>query len=121
MIDVYHSDMATSNIKYYRENIYNNNNFKKKFENNLKKEVCAIDTTFVPDQFGGWIINATVNRNKGIEKGIKFQTSDCYINKVSHALSSTIHDIDKKYPIPSILLDLSNVIITGTNSIAIKI
>jgi len=115
------SNSITNSIKYYRENVYYTDNFKDKFEHELAKKVYAIDTEFVPDQFGGWVVSVTTNRNKGIEAGITYQSSDCYVNKVSQALIDAISNVDKYIPDQIIAMNLANVIITGPNSIAVKI
>ena len=120
-MNVADSKNITNMIQYLRKNIYGTDEFKEKFKNELKNISYAIDTEFVPDQFGGWQVNTIINRNKGFEDGIKDQASNNYTPKVHDALMNTIRSIDKTV-IPSDQdINLANTIITGPDSIMIKI
>lgn len=116
------SDQITDSIKFLRLNVYNSKDFMNTFSTQLTSRIHAIDVRYIPDQFGGWSVDVTVNRNKGIEDGIENQHSDNYVEKVINALLDSINSTG--YSISnytSIAYNLANVVITGNDSISIKI
>lgn len=114
------SDNITDITKTLRSTVYCNDEFKQAFTDELKKSICAIDTQYVPEQFGGWSINVSVDRDKCKDVGID-QTSSSYIGKISNALIASIHNIDHSASYESVANNLANVIITGNDSIVVKL
>lgn len=114
------SNNITDITKLLREKVYDTDKFKNSFVDELKTSICATDASFVPDQFGGWSVNISVDRDKCKEAGI-CQNSTSYLNKISSSLASAIHNTNKSFSYSSMTNNLANVIITGNDSIVVKL
>lgn len=118
-MDVSYSDTVTNTVKDLRENVYNTEKFKKEFTSELEKNICATEVTFVPEQFGGWSVNATTDSDK-LE--VDSQESRSYLNKITEALTSSIHSVNRSINYACVVpSSLANVIVTGRNSITVKL
>lgn len=121
-MNVSYSDTVTDTVKALRENVYNTEEFKSKFILELEKNICATEVKFVPEQFGGWSVNITTDRNKSSELGVFTQESSSYLKKISDALTSSIHSVNHSVNYTNVSpSSLANVIVTGTNSITAKL
>lgn len=114
-MNVLESDNITSTISYLRQNIYSLPNFKSSLTLNLNKSLNANNISFVPDQYGGWIINITINSSNNINS---FNSSDFYLTKVTSALYDTLVEFKEARQDIS---NLVNVTIVGCNNIVIRI
>lgn len=117
-MNVNYSDTVTSTIKTLRESVYNTEEFKSEFSAELKKSISAINTKFVAEQFGGWSVNVTVDNDSE-----KTKDSKSYLSKVADALTNSIHVVSKNVSnVKSInASNLTNVIVTGSDSITVKL
>jgi len=120
-MNVSYSDSVTNTVKNLRENVYCKDEFKEEFSTALQDSIGAIDTSFVPEQFGGWSVNVTTNRSKGTELGIEEQTSTSYLSKVVNALANTIHAVDCTVACSNVASNLANVVMTGHDSLTVKL
>ena len=118
-MDVSYSNNITDLSKALREKVYNTDEFKKEFATELEQSIGAVETSFVPDQFGGWSVNICLDRDKS---DVEDHTSSSYIGKISEALASSIHDLDHSAKYTSdVASNLINVMITGPSSIVVKL
>lgn len=120
-MNVSYSDTVTNTVKTLRENVYCKESFKEEFTTALNHAIGAIDTAFVPEQFGGWAVNVTTNRSEGEKLGINEQTSTSYLGKVTEALGDTIHNIDCTIAYKDVISNLANVVVTGQQSLTVKL
>lgn len=118
-MNVNYSDAVTNTIKTLRESVYNTEEFKSEFSSELKKSISATNTDFVAEQFGGWSVNVTMGHNDSD----KIQDSKSYLSKVADALTNSIHVVSKNISsVKSInVSNLANVIVTGSDSITVKL
>lgn len=114
-MNVLESDNITSTISYLRQNVYSLPNFKSSLILNLNKSLNASNINFIPDQYGGWIINITMNSSDTINS---FNSSDFYLTKVTSALYNTLIEFGEAREDTS---NLVNVTIVGCNNIVIRI
>lgn len=114
-MNVLESDNITSTISYLRQNVYSLPNFKSSLILNLNKNLNASNINFIPDQYGGWIINITMNSSDTINS---FNSSDFYLTKVASALYNTLMEFREAKEDTS---NLVNVTIVGCNNIVIRI
>lgn len=120
-MNVNYSDSVTDTIRTLRENVYNTEKFKLEFAEGLEKSVGATDVTYIPEQFGGWSVNVTTDKDKSNELGIA-QESSSYLSKISDTLTSSIRNVDRTVSYSGISpMNLTNVIVTGENSITVKL
>lgn len=118
-MNVSYSDTVTNTVKNLRENVYNTEKFKEEFASELEKSIYATETTFVPEQFGGWSVNVTTDSDK---LGVDSQESRSYLNKIADALTSSIHSVNRSINYACVMpSSLANVIVTGRNSITVKL
>lgn len=117
-MNVNYSDAVTNTIKTLRESVYNTEEFKSEFSSELEKSISATNTDFVAEQFGGWSVNVTMDHNSE-----KIQDSKSYLSKVADALTNSIHVVSKNISgVKSInVSNLANVIVTGSDSITVKL
>lgn len=121
-MNVNYSDSVTDTIRTLRESVYNTERFEQEFTKALEKFIGATDVDFIPEQFGGWSVNVTTDKDKGNELGISAQESSSYLGKISDALTSSIRNVDRTVGYSGILpMNLTNVIVTGENSITVKL
>ena len=121
-MNVNYSDIVTDTVKTLREKVYNTEEFKNEFVSELEKNICATDTKFVPDQFGGWSVNVSIDRDKSIELGVSTQESTSYLGKIANALTSSIHTVDRSINCSGIApSNLANVVVTGVDSITVRL
>lgn len=114
-MDVNYSDNVTGTIRTLRESVYNTDEFKSEFSSNLKNSISATDATFIPEQFGGWSVNVNMN-------DVNIQDYKSYLAKIADALTSSIHTVNKSVDYKNISSSsLTNVVVTGSNSLAIKL
>lgn len=114
-MDVNYSDNVTGTIRTLRESVYNTDEFKSEFSSNLKSSISATDATFIPEQFGGWSVNVNMN-------DVNIQDYKSYLAKIADALTSSIHTVNKSVDYKNISSSsLTNVVVTGSNSLAIKL
>lgn len=112
-MDVTYSDNVTNTIKCLRNEVYNKDEFKNTFTDNLKKSINATDTNFIPDQFGGWSVSINTSDKH-------YNSSDC-VSKVTSALLNSIKCVNSSIPCSSAASNLANVIITGLDSLVVKL
>ena len=118
-MNVNYSDTVTDTVRSLREKVYNTDKFKQEFTEALEKNVGATETKFVPEQFGGWSVNITTDKDK---TGVSTQESRSYLGKISDALTSSIHAVDRSVSYSKISpSNLANVVVTGENSITVKL
>ena len=118
-MNVSYSDTVTNTVKNLRENVYNTEKFKEEFTSELEKSIYATETTFVPEQFGGWSVNVTTDSDK---HGVDSQESRSYLSKIANALTSSIHSVNRSINYACVMpSSLANVIVTGRNSITVKL
>lgn len=118
-MNVNYSDIVTDTVRSLREKVYNTEKFKQEFTEALEKNVGATETKFVPEQFGGWSVNITTDKDK---TGVSTQESRSYLGKISDALTSSIHSVDRSVSYSKISpSNLTNVVVTGENSITVKL
>ena len=118
-MNVNYSDIVTDTVRSLREKVYNTEKFKQEFTEALEKNVGATETKFVPEQFGGWSVNITTDKDK---TGVSTQESRSYLGKISDALTSSIHAVDRSVTYSKISpSNLANVVVTGENSITVKL
>lgn len=118
-MNVNYSDIVTDTVRSLREKVYNTEKFKQEFTEALEKNVGATETKFVPEQFGGWSVNITTDKDK---TGVSTQESRSYLGKISDALTSSIHSVDRSVSYSKISpSNLANVVVTGENSITVKL
>ena len=86
-MNVNYSDTVTDTVRSLREKVYNTEKFKQEFTEALEKFVGATETKFVPEQFGGWSVNITTDKDK---TGVSSQESRSYLGKISDALTSSM-------------------------------
>lgn len=119
MMNVNYSDIVTDTVKTLREKVYNTEEFKSAFTSELESCICATETKFVPEQFGGWSVNITTDKSKS---NVPTQESTSYLLKISDALTSSIHAVDHSVNCNQVSpSNLANVIVTGINSITVKL
>lgn len=112
-MNVSYSDSVTNTIKCLRNNVYNKDEFKEVFTNNLKESINAIDASFTPDQFGGWSVNINTSESH--------QDSSTCVSKITNALIHSIRSVDTSVACSAVASNLANVIITGTDSLVVKL
>lgn len=121
-MDVNYSNDVVGTIKTLRESIYNTDEFKSEFSSELGKSIAATNTSYVPDQFGGWSVNVTVDQNVIEGEYDTEDSSKLLLDKVSSALATSIHAVSKEaghtLTNPSIL---TNVVVSGPSSITVKL
>ena len=118
-MNVNYSDTVTDTVRSLREKVYNTEKFKQEFTEALEKFVGATDTKFVPEQYGGWTVNITTDKDK---TGVSTQESRSYLGKISDALTSSIHTVDRSVKYSKISpSNLANVVVTGENSITVRL
>ena len=118
-MNVNYSDTMTDTVRSLREKVYNTEKFKQEFTEALEKFVGATETKFVPEQFGGWSVNIITDKDK---TGVSTQESRSYLGKISDALTSSIHTVDRSVNYSKISpSNLANVVVTGENSITVKL
>jgi hypothetical protein len=109
-------------ISLLRSKIYTNEMFKDIFKENIESSVGALSVNYAPDKEGGLIVNADIDINKCSD--IPDMKSDKFIGNIRNSLQNTISKVDDSY-LSSMdgnnASNLFNVIITGPNSIAIKL
>ena len=122
MMNVNYSDTVTDTVKTLREKVYNTEEFKSKFTSELENSICATETKFVPEQFGGWSVNIITDRNGSSKLGVSTQESSSYLKKISDALTSSIRSVNRSVNCTNVVSsNLANVIVTGSNSITVKL
>ena len=85
----------------------------------LRESVSATETKCVPEQVGGWSVNITTDKEN---IGVSTQESRSYLGKISDALTSSIHTVDRSVNYSKISpSNLANVVVTGENSITVKL
>lgn len=122
-MDVNYANDVVGTIKTLRESIYNTDKFKSEFSSELKKEsITDADASYIPDQFGGWNVQVSVDQNVAEGESNTEDSSNLLISKVTSALTSSIHAVNKsvssKLTDPSIL---TNVVASGPSSITVKL
>lgn len=129
-MNVSYSDNVTNTIGYLRSNVYNKEVFKNLFSSNLKRAINASNVYFVPDQFGGWTVNVDIYKFdpptnpedfSDDEDNISMIDAITYIRKVCDALVDSIMIVDRSVSCSDIAANLVNVIITGPDSIIVKL
>lgn len=113
-MNVPYSNDVINTVKYFRENIYGTDEFKETFSSNLSKTINATNTDYIPEQLGGWSVNVSTSSSGKIE-------SSEYVNIVADVLADTIHNINKSISCRELAVNLSNVLVTGPNSISIRL
>ena len=117
-MNVSYSDNVTNTIGYLRSNVYNKDQFKMMFCSNLNRTINASNILFNPDQFGGWIVSANVE-NTSDDRAVPEAAT--YTSKVADALVDSIMFVDRSVSCSDIAANLVNVIITGPDSIIVKL
>ena len=117
-MNVSYSDNVTNTIGYLRSNVYNKEVFKSEFRFNLNSSINASNISFNPDQFGGWIVSANVE-NTSDDRAVPEAAT--YTSKVADALVDSIMLVDRSVSCSDIAANLVNVIITGPDSIIVKL
>lgn len=121
-MNVNYSDSVTDTIRTLRENVYNTEKFKQEFTEALEKSVGATEAKFIPEQFGGWSVNIITDKDKCNELGVSNQESRSYLGKISDALTSSIRSVDRTVKYSGVSpVSLTNVVVTGENSITVKL
>ena len=124
-MNVKQSEEITDVIRDLRLNIYNTDLFFNTFNNYLKSSINATSIKYIPDNLGGWNIHVEIDEEKCENKKSEF-----YIGSVCFCLKSTIDQVcymtsDNLGILQKIMKtgieNLVNVIISGQNSIMIKI
>lgn len=113
-MDVTCSNNIITAVQFCRLNIYGTEAFKDNFSTNLKNNIGATDIQYLPDKFGGWSINITVNNEYKAD-------SIFYMKSISESLYDAINSISNCESYKSIIHNLLSVIITGKNSLVVKI
>lgn len=112
-MNVQYSNNLIDIISSNRKNIYNSDKFKTSFSNNLMNILKATDIKFIPEQFGGWsvCINTKSNTN----------SSNHYVPAIEKILYNTFQEINQSLSDRSLLSNIFNIIITGSNSFVVKL
>lgn len=114
MMDVAYSDNIINTIKYLRNDIYDKEEFKTEFSNQLRNTIDINNISYTPDQFGGWIVNIFTNPNN-----IEYKD---YLRLISDSLINTISNLNidsNKYKYAA--NNLANVILAGPQSLIVKL
>lgn len=121
-MDVNYTNDVLGTIKTLRESIYNTDQFKSEFSSELRESIAATDTSYIPDQFGGWNVQVTVDQNVAEGEANTEDSSKLLLDKVTSALTTSIHAVSKsvgsKLTNPSVL---TNVVVSGPSSITVKL
>lgn len=118
-MNVSYSDNVTNTIAYLRSNVYDKDKFKSTFSSILNRTIGASNVSFAPDQFGGWNVNVDLTNDLPSDKFVAEAAT--YISKVADALVDSIMFVDRSVSCSNIAANLVNVIITGPDSIIVKL
>lgn len=108
-----------STIQHLRSSIYPEETFKTNFSKQLSKKLCAKEVSYIPEQFGGWNVNVVINQDKRNKLG-KESTSESYYPDVMDCLLSSIK-LCEHVSYSQNIAHLANVVISGADSLIIKI
>ena len=106
-------------IQHLRSNIYPEESFKTTFSKQLSKKLYAKDVKYVQEQFVGWNVNVVINQDKRTKLG-KESTSESYYPDVMDCLLSSIKFCEH-ISYSQNIAHLANVIVSGSDSLIIKI
>lgn len=125
-MNVAETDQISQVIHNLRSTIYNRPLFMKIFSNRLVADGYAMDVDFSGDEYGGWNVEVTLNRNACINNNIPHD-SFSYLEIIKKILIESICIINPANQFIRLLEDdkissnLLNVIITGPNSIVVRL
>lgn len=105
-------------ISHLRSNVYPTEEFKNTFSKQLKRKIYAENVVYTPDQFGGWNVNVSINKDKQL-KSKKESNSACYYQDIMNCLLNSIKSCENYIYYGN--TDLMNIVFSGTDSLIIKI
>lgn len=121
-MDVNYTNDILNTVKTLRESIYNTDQFKTEFSSELESSIAATNTSYIPDQFGGWNVQVTIDQSVINNESNTEDSTKLLIDKVTSALTTSIHNVNKS--ISSKLINpsnLTNIVLSGPSSITVKL